>query len=320
MAKPLLAGLALGAIIGGGMVYALNDRRSPVERPPGAGPVPAPVPLDAGFSPPSAAAAPKDAWGDAVRMGENIMRETRIHAPENVGNSLACANCHLDGGRTPGAAPLWAAFPNFPAYRAKNKEINSFQKRAQDCFLYSMNGMPPALGSPVLLALESYAFYMAKGLPIGESPKGRGFPKLADPAETPSDARGTLVYAEHCASCHGLDGAGQVTDGKQLYPPLWGAKSYNWGAGMATIDKAAAFIHANMPLGMGGTLTPQQAWDVATYIDGKPRPQDPRFKTSPEITRAANHNNKFSRYGTIVDGKRLGDPASTPPAGFTTGG
>ena len=43
---------------------------------------------------------------------------------------------------------------NFPAFRKKNGEINSFQKRVQDCFLYSMNGVPPPLGSRELLAIE----------------------------------------------------------------------------------------------------------------------------------------------------------------------
>jgi thiosulfate dehydrogenase len=43
-------------------------------------------------------------------------------------------------------------------------------------------------------------------------------------------------------------------------------------------NTAAAFIKANMPLGQGNTLTDQQAWDVAAYIDGKPRPPDPRTR------------------------------------------
>lgn len=83
---------------------------------------------------------------------------------------------------------------------------------------------------------------------------------------------------------------------------------------MATIDKAAAFIRANMPQGQEGSLTVQEAWDVATYIDGKVRPQDPRFATSPAATRALYHDTPFSRYGTRVAGVLLGDPASTPPS------
>jgi thiosulfate dehydrogenase len=88
---------------------------------------------------------------------------------------------------------------------------------------------------------------------------------------------------------------------------------------MATIDKAAAFIHANMPQGNERSLTPQQAWDVAHYIDGKVRPQDPRFRTSPVATRMRHHEQPFSRYGLQVDGQLLGEPTKTPPAGMSTG-
>lgn len=269
----------------------------------------------ADFTPPSAADAPADAYGDAVRLGARLMTQTRIEAPDYVGNGLACSNCHLDAGRKAGAAPLWAAFVNFPAFRKKNGEINSFQKRVQDCFLYSMNGTPPPLGSRELLAIESYAAFMARGLPSGMSPSGRGFPKIAAPAAAANDARGAAVFAAKCSACHGADGAGQVIEGGPIYPPLWGPRSYNWGAGMATIDKAAAFIRANMPQGQEGTLTVQEAWDVATFIDGKVRPQDPRFAASPQATRAKHHDSPFSRYGNTVGGVLLGDPSSTPPAG-----
>ncbi len=75
---------------------------------------------------------------------------------------------------------------------------------------------------------------------------------------------------------------------------------------MGSIKNAAEFIHANMPFGAVGTLTPQQAWDVAAYIDSHNRPQDPRFVGSIAETRTKFHNNKFSMYGETVNGKLLG--------------
>ncbi|MGB5077618.1 MAG: c-type cytochrome [Sphingorhabdus sp.] len=276
---------------------------------------PLPPPVATLFEPPSAETAPADAFGDAVRLGARLMTNTSTHAPQYVGNGLACSNCHLDAGRKAGAAPLWAAFVNFPAFRKKNGEINSFQKRVQDCFVYSMNGTPPPLGGRELLAIESYAAFMARGLPSGISPLGRGFPKLAPPALAADDSRGAKIYSEKCSACHGSDGAGQRLSADSVYPALWGPQSYNWGAGMATIDKAAAFIRANMPLGQEGSLTVQEAWDVANFIDGQVRPQDPRFSTSPQATRARHHDSPYSRYGTRVGGHLLGDPEKTPPAG-----
>lgn len=310
----LLVGMAIGAA-GGAIAMAAISNLGRETPPPAGSSFATSAPAAPVFVPRLAENAPKDAYGDAIRLGEKLLTDTAAMAPANVGNDLACSNCHLDAGRKAGAAPLWAAFVNFPAFRKKNGEINSFQKRVQDCFLYSMNGTPPPLGSRELLAIESYAAYMARGLPSGVSPPGRGFPALAAPAMPGDDARGAEVYAEKCSACHGADGAGQVIEGKRVYPPLWGARSYNWGAGMATVDKAAAFIHANMPLGQEGSLSVQQAWDVATFIDGKVRPQDPRFADGVKATRARHHDSPFSRYGTVVAGRLLGNPADTPASG-----
>lgn len=272
------------------------------------------------FQPPADTAIPPGDFGDAVKLGEAIFRDPAAHAGQYVGNDLTCGNCHLDGGRLAGASPLWAAWVSYPAFRKKNDHVNSFAERLQGCFRYSMNGKAPPLGDPVLTALESYSYFLAKGLPTGEEPAGRGYPELPKPTQAPDYARGAAVFAQQCAACHGAGGAGQKADGKVLFPPLWGARSFNWGAGMASVKNAAAFIRANMPLGQGGTLTPQQAWDVATFVDSQVRPQDPRFTGDVAATRRKFHDTAFSMYGLSVNGDVLGDPASTPPAGMAPSG
>ncbi|MEH3116265.1 MAG: c-type cytochrome [Methylorubrum populi] len=265
------------------------------------------------FQPPPESAIPDDPFGTMVRMGRDIFQDTGTHARGFVGNDLRCSNCHLDGGRLPGSAPLWAAYENYPAYRAKNRHVNTFAERLQDCFRYSMNGKAPPLGDPVLVALESYAFFLARGARTGLSPPGRGYPKLARPASL-DIAHGRDVYATKCALCHGAGGEGQATtDGHTVSPPLWGARSYNWGAGMSSVANAAGFIKANMPLGQGNTLSDEEAWSVAAFIDSRERPQDPRFEGSVAETRKAHHDDPFDFYGRTVDGVPLGQNA--PPFG-----
>ena len=267
------------------------------------------------FQPPPDSAIPAGKFGDVVRFGEQIFRDPATHAPHFVGNQLRCSNCHLQAGRQAGASPMWAAYTAYPAYRSKNGHVNSFEERLQGCFRYSMNGKAPELGDPVLIALESYSYFLAKGLPTDENAPGRGFPPLPKPPLPADYARGTKVYDQSCASCHGAHGLGQSSGGEVVFPSLWGPQSYNWGAGMTSIKNAAEFIHANMPLGLGGTLSTQQSWDVAAFIDSQVRPQDPRFNGDVEQTRKKYHNTPFSMYGQTVNGVVLGDPASTPPAG-----
>jgi thiosulfate dehydrogenase len=267
------------------------------------------------FSPPTEDEIPKNEFGDMVRLGEKIFHDTKGNAKEFVGNSLVCSNCHLDSGRLANAAPLWAAYVLYPTYRAKNGHVNTFEERLQDCFLYSMNGKSPASDDKVLVALESYAFFLAKGAPTGVQLPGRGYPKLAKPAKL-DYAHGQQVYADKCAVCHGADGLGQsAADRQVVFPPLWGAHSFNWGAGMSSIENAAGFVKANMPLSQGNTLTDEEAWDVAAYIDSQERPQDPRFNGSVAETRKLHHDSPMDMYGQTVHGIVLGQnsPAAGPP-------
>lgn len=298
MIRPYGAATATGMLVAVGLWCSANAKADPAP----------------GFQPPPESAIPSGKFGDAVKLGEAIFRDPAAHAGRYVGNDLRCSNCHLEAGRLAGSSPMWGAYVSYPAYRKKNDQVNTFQQRLQGCFRYSMNGKVPPLGDPILTALESYSFFLAKGLPTGEPAPGRGFPELPKPAPAPDYARGATVYTQHCAACHGADGAGQKAGGKVVFPPLWGARSFNWGAGMASIKDAAEFIRANMPLGQGGSLTPQEAWDVAAFVDSQVRPQDPRFTGDVAGTRKVFHDTPFSMYGQAVNGKVLGDPTSTPPA------
>jgi len=246
-----------------------------------------------------------------VLLGERIYDDTPKYASKYVGNKMSCRNCHLNRGRDPVSSPMWAAVPQYPKYRGKNKKVNTFVMRNQGCFRYSENGTPPPAESTVMVALLSYMHWMAQGIPVGIKPKASGYPSIADPPKTPSRERGKGVYAENCAMCHGGDGQGRVVAGQRVFPALWGPESFNWGAGMHRVNTAAAFIRANMPLGAAGTLSVQDDWDVAEWVDSHPRPQDPRYDGNLEQTRKQFHKNEaYDFYGRKVDGLTLGAPGT----------
>ncbi len=232
-----------------------------------------PVRSDAGFTPPNEEDIPNDEFGNAVFLGKNIFVNTQKYARNYVGNGLNCVNCHLDRGRLSGAAPMWAAYVKYPKYRSKDKMVNSMQDRIQGCFKYSENGTPPEVSSDMMTALVSYFFWMARGVPTGADMKAGGYPELPAPPEKFDAKRGSGIFARDCAVCHGAEGQGIKTGGVYNFPPPWGDESYNTGAGMHRTDFAASFIKANMPLGRGGMLTLQEAWDVAAFVDSQKRPE-----------------------------------------------
>ena len=71
--------------------------------------------------------------------------------------------------------------------------MNTFAERLQGCFRYSMNGKAPPAGDPILVALETYSYWLAKGAPVGTKLPGQGFLKLPPPAQKADYARGAAV-------------------------------------------------------------------------------------------------------------------------------
>ncbi len=225
------------------------------------------------FTPPPESAIPAGPLGDSIKRGEQIFTTTHKYAGPFVGNNLNCSDCHLDKGRKAGSIPMWGAWPLYPQFRTKNNKVNTMALRIQECFLYSMNGKKPPADSDVITDLQSYFAWLATGAPTGMTLEGSGYPMLPASNISPDPERGAQLFTKSCAACHGADGAGNAA---AAIPPLWGPQSFNGGAGMHEVEKAARFIRANMPLGQENTLTPDQARDLAAYINSKPRPADPR--------------------------------------------
>jgi thiosulfate dehydrogenase len=201
----------------------------------------------------------------SVRRGRALFRNTRDSLPAHVRASLSCANCHMADGTQANAMPLVGSYARFPQYRARSARVDRIEDRINDCFERSMNGKALAWNGRDMRDMVSYLAFLSIGFPVGVEMEGQSVPPL-DPL--PGDtARGRVVFATSCAICHGPDGHGTIAA-----PPLWGPTSYNIGAGMARVNTAARFIHHLMPRDRPGSLTPQQAFDVATFMNTQPRP------------------------------------------------
>lgn len=230
------------------------------------------VKATAPFTPPSEESMPSGPMGEAIRYGHQLTTQTQVYAKKYVGNDLNCTSCHLNGGRTPNAAPWVGIWGVFPEYRTRNAQVNTLQDRVNDCFQRSMNGKPLPVDSKEMRGILTYMWWLSKDVPTGVDVEGRGFKRIKA-ERTPDTAKGKTIYAEKCSVCHGANGQGMKgAEGEYMFPPLWGPKSFNIAAGMARLNTAAAFVKANMPLGQGGSLTDQEAYDVAAFFIQQPRP------------------------------------------------
>jgi thiosulfate dehydrogenase len=225
------------------------------------------APKNLAWTEPDPSGIPATPEGDSIRAGRLIFNQTPQYAPSFVGNKLSCSNCHVRSGMEPFAAPMVGMPGLFPMYNTRAKKVISLEDRVQECFTRSENGHPLQYNGPEMIAVVSYIHWLSVGQVDGKPFHGRGFVKL--PTVEADSVKGRKVYADQCAACHGKDGAGKPP----ILPALWGPDSYNDGAGMDQVPKMAAFVQHNMPQNHPGTLTAQEAYDVAAYIHTKPRPK-----------------------------------------------
>jgi thiosulfate dehydrogenase len=234
-----------------------------------------------------------------IRWGFRIFTNTPREAARFTPSTISCSNCHLNAGQRERSLPLVGVAGMFPEYNRRSGRLYTLGDRIVDCFLRSENatGMIEAEGgqltgdreredvpsptSKEVLAVSAYLTWLARGYEVGTNPAWRGQNVIAAsnviPIEQLDAPRGEALFVERCTSCHGPDGQG-VAVGDKKPGPLWGPDSWNDGAGAARVYTLAGIIRYSMPYLDPGSLTDEEAQQLAMFINSKPRPSYP-FKS-----------------------------------------
>ena len=235
---------------------------------------------------------PEGEVGRMVKLGEAILNKTDTHplTKDLVGDKIQCKSCHLKGndgkpGTGSGIGTFIGTATAFPAYSKREKTVQSLQDRINNCFMRSMNGKRPIIDTEASVAMATYITWLSDGMkmhmdtkrpcsPLNSKRWAKNAKKFAGIQKKATHANymnGQKLFETKCASCHGKNGAGMGT-----FPPLWGKNAkgewlaYNTGAGMSKLNKGAAWVQSNMPLGQGGTLKDQEAADIMLYVNAQP--------------------------------------------------
>ena len=191
------------------------------------------------------------------------MANTTDSLPKYAIGRMQCATCHLDTGRRRDAAGLLGVHARFPKYMDRSDAVIPLEDRVNYCFTRSLGGRRIPNDSREMQDIMAYLSFISRGVPVGTHVIGEGMPQM--PALVGDTARGVQVFTKNCVTCHQKDG-----QGNSVVPPVWGPKSYAIGASMAREERAATFIKHFMPKSAPGTLTDQEAFDVAAYISAQP--------------------------------------------------
>ncbi|HEY2849701.1 MAG TPA: c-type cytochrome [Gemmatimonadaceae bacterium] len=224
----------------------------------------------AAWKPPTEADIPPDSLGAAIRRGLALIRFTPESLPRFVKSNMRCVSCHENDGTKPTAAPLMGSHARFPKYLARSGTIITLADRVNFCMTRSLAGEPLPVDSRDMDDILAYLAFISKDVPVGHHLVATdGLIPMKDTL-VGDTLRGHTLFASTCAICHQADGSGHSP-----IPALWGAGSFTIAASMARQERAATFIFHNMPQTAPGSLTEQQAFDLAAYIDSHPRPDAP---------------------------------------------
>ena len=229
-----------------------------------------------------------------IRWGFTLFTNTPGEAKAFAPGRMSCTNCHLNAGQRERSLPLVGVAGMFPEYNRRAGRLYSLNDRIVDCFLRSENGTGalqhadtaastelPSPTSKEVLAIAAYLTWLARGSEVGKNPPWRGQNTIPEGALIPVDkldrVKGEAVFRERCVSCHGVDGQG-VAVGDKKPGPLWGEGSWNDGAGAARVYTLAGIIRYSMPYLDPGSLTDEDALNIAAFVNGQARPSYP-FKT-----------------------------------------
>ncbi len=214
---------------------------------------------------------PGDSLGASIRRGLYLLRNTPESLPAYATSGLRCTSCHQDDGIKVTAGPLTGSHARFPKYMPRSGAVIGLADRVNYCFTRSLAGNALPVESREMTDILAYLAFLSKDVPIGVQLAGAdGLVKMPERLDGDAERGKALFTSKTCVACHGANG-----EGIGPLPPLWGPRSYSIGASMSRIERAASFIRHNMPQTAPGTLTDQEAFDLAAYINSQPRPDSP---------------------------------------------
>jgi thiosulfate dehydrogenase len=244
---------------------------------------------------PSANGIPPGKEGELIGYGKELIEHTgKYFGPKGeiapISNGMNCQNCHLEAGTKLFANNFSVFYTKYPVQGARSGKIDQVTDRISDCFQRSLAGKMPEKSSKEIRAMIAYFKWVGQGVKKGQKLSGTATERLPFLERAANPQKGLLVYRSKCQTCHGKNGEGLMSVDQKTYvnPPLWGPHSYNDAAGMHRLIQFSGFVKNNMPYGANHKnpqLSVDEAWDVAAFVNTRPRPHKDQRKDYPDLTK-----------------------------------
>jgi thiosulfate dehydrogenase len=113
-------------------------------------------------------ALPTGPVGQSIQYGYALIVKTHRLMKGYVRADMEWAACHINAGMQPRGGSFVGVYSRFPQWNKRAHRVIALQDRIAECFLYSMNGKPPAYNSKPMIAIVSYIAWLSRGTPVAQ--------------------------------------------------------------------------------------------------------------------------------------------------------
>lgn len=199
---------------------------------------------------------PDDELTPFIKDGKELLDDTHDVLADESENKLSCMSCHADGSDS-GGESLVGITSEYPKYDEREGAVITLEEKVNDGLTRTLNTEKLDYDGEELRSIIAYLTYISKGIKVGEGVAENEDAVEIEEIPEPDLDNGKKLYNEKL---------------KDSSPELWGEHSFTDGSSLARMSVMTNFVRNYLPENEPGSLSDQEAADVAGYILSKDRP------------------------------------------------
>lgn len=190
-----------------------------------------------------------------IEDGEELVNSTTL--TDEQGSELSCMSCHADGGLTNNLS-LAGVTEKYPAYSPREGTVVTLQERINESIVRTLNGEKLEYDGEEMRSIIAYLTHISDRDKVRTDTEENTSDDTIVEIPEPDLENGEKLYEERIADSS---------------PPLWGEQSFTDGSSMSRMSVMTNFVKHSLPENDPGSLSDQEAADVAAFILAQERPE-----------------------------------------------
>ncbi|MBY7142489.1 hypothetical protein KFZ56_05225 [Virgibacillus sp. NKC19-3] len=202
---------------------------------------------------------PDDSMTPYIEDGEALLKGTdTVSLNDDTGNELSCMSCHTDGGLSNNLSFVGVT-GQYPKYDSRKGAVITLEERINESITRTLNGEKLEYDGEEMRSIIAYLTYISNDIEVGADIQKDNVEEMSiEEIPEPDITNGEKLYEEKMADSN-------LT--------LWGDQSFTDGSMMSRMSVMTNYIKNNFPEDDQGSLSDQEAADVAAFILSKERPE-----------------------------------------------